>query len=367
MATGTDIWDLRGCTPQQQVILTQGFDRCSFDFNLLKPGLAAGNQWSAAGKTSIPVTFRDLSGFQVAKRRAKFEGDADDDHDHAEGVHVITAPGNAQAALGLFWFDGRVEIDSSLVNQPELCQEVFFAEGAHATDMYYMNVKGWRPTVFAFYHPQGSDNHGWFEGPYFTQVGEAFMGGFIRAFTNIPLSIQGFVHPTTDEIAEKIRALLLPPVTPPPPPPPPEPVPTNIKIMRQPGNVKVGETIAMSFMVEDQNGSPMVGLTATVTPRGNNQTYIATQLRPTENGVFIYQNVPTKVHPTEESFYLQITVSTLTRQSVAFVVDPKDTAPPPPPPPPTVYITAMRTEFTNPDRGVLTVYYSDGSFKAVAF
>lgn len=203
---GADVWNLSLLNTQQRTIIQQALARCTFDFNLLRPGLLAGNQWSQPGKTQIPVTFRDLSTFGQAL--------AHDTDGHELGVHVIRGQDSAEAALGLYWFDNRVEIEQTLVNNPLLAMEVFHAEGAHATDFNYMWPKGWRPVVYGYYHASGPDEHGWFEGPYYTTVGEAFMGGFIRAFTDIPVSLQGFVHVTTDTIAAQIRSLLMP-VTPP--------------------------------------------------------------------------------------------------------------------------------------------------------
>jgi len=151
-------------------------------------------------------------------------------HDDHSGYHAIKVDkdgniideGNKAAVgvLGLFWFDGRVEVEQSLVSNPALFKEVFLSEGAHATDFFYLWPNNLRKPLYDIYHPNGPDQHGHFEGPYFDTVGEAFMGGFVYATTDKPPSLLGFSHVTTKEVAAKIKTLLKieevkPPVQPP--------------------------------------------------------------------------------------------------------------------------------------------------------
>lgn len=218
------IWDISGLTSQQQMLVGQALSQCAFDWNHLLPGLQAGNQWSQPGRRTIPVTCRDLSNFSGAVVRLP--------HDDHSGYHAIKVDesGNvmdehsdhaAAGVLGLFWFDGRVEVEQSLVNRPALFQEVFLSEGAHATDFYFLWPNNLRKPLYDIYHPSGPDQHGHFEGPYFDTVGEAFMGGFTYATTGIPPTLLGFTHVTTLDMANKIKKLLKiepvvePPITPP--------------------------------------------------------------------------------------------------------------------------------------------------------
>lgn len=217
------IWDTSRCTSQQQQLIGEAISECLFDWGLLLPGLKVGNQWSQPNKTTIPVTCRDLSTFTGAVTHLP--------HDDHSGYHAIKVDKNGQlldehaesaaaGVLGLFWFDGRVEVDQSLVNNPALFKEVFLSEGAHAADFFYLWPNNLRKPLYDIYHPSGPDTHGYFEGPYFDMVGEAFMGGFVYATTNKPPTLLGFSHPTTKLVADKIKPLLKisTVVTPPTPP-----------------------------------------------------------------------------------------------------------------------------------------------------
>lgn len=216
------VFDTGNLTPAQRALVNAALTACSFDWALLLPGLNAGNQWSRPGRTSIPVTCRDLS---------QFAGSAASDDYHEIGVDEMgrvvdeDAPDNAAAVLGLFWFDGRVEVEQGLVNNPALFQEVFLSEGAHAADFYFLWPENLRKPLYDIYHPNGPDQHGHFEGPYFDTVGEAFMGGFVYATTGKPPTLLGFSHVTTQAIAQRIKTLLRIEVAPPIPPPPLPPLP----------------------------------------------------------------------------------------------------------------------------------------------
>lgn len=205
------VWDIGNLTSQQKQLVMEAIGECSFNWNHLLPGLNTGNQWSRPGKVSIPVTCRDLSTFNGAITHHP--------QDDYSGYHAIKVDelGNvmdehnevaAAGVLGLFWFDGRVEVEQSLVNNPALFKEVFLSEGAHAVDFYYLWPNYLRNSLYDIYHPNGPDSHGHFEGAYFDMVGEAFMGGFVYATTNKPPSLLGFSHVTTKLISDKIKPLL---------------------------------------------------------------------------------------------------------------------------------------------------------------
>lgn len=66
--------------------------------------------------------------------------------------------------------------------------------------------------------------HDWFDkGSYYDFVGEAFMGGFIKAFSDLPVTIP-FNHETTELTIQRIRYALLPEQFPEGAPPVEEPV-----------------------------------------------------------------------------------------------------------------------------------------------
>lgn len=215
--------------------VTRALSRCFFDFSLLKPGLLGGNEWSVPGKTQIPINVRSLVNFaQEAQANGWREGidyhaimvnpqtgGLVDSHEveHHHGLAANVAP----AVYGLFWFHGLVEVEESLLGNPDLFDEVFHAEGAHATDFFYALPTGKRTAIHAIICTH-SPRHAWFEpSPYFDMPGEGFMGIFIKAFTDLPVTLQGFSHRAIEPTVGLVKTLLMPVVEPPTQPPPTPP------------------------------------------------------------------------------------------------------------------------------------------------
>lgn len=244
-----DIFNLVGTATQNGIIL-DALQRTNFPWEKLESKLLA-----TKNKTKIPVEWADLSayGAQASKAEAPREvvsdedhdHEHDDDHEHEEGetvegeishFHVEDEDGNTahgiayrERTLGLAWYSGKVSIDISLESNPTLAKEVFLSEGAHMVDFFFMTDKQ-RTEIFNAFHgntaapaPHG---HGWFDvGGYNTWVGEAFMGGFVKAYSPFPVTIP-FVHPPTDYTSKRIREILTPePVQEPAPTPLPSPAP----------------------------------------------------------------------------------------------------------------------------------------------
>jgi hypothetical protein len=117
--------------------------------------------------------------------------------------------------LGLAWYEGKVSIEKSLVNEPELAMEVFMSEGAHMVDFFYMSPEQ-RQAIFDLYHGGDTNphDHGWFEetgnNDYWSWVGESFMAGFCFAYTDIVPTMDSFTHPSTPAIGQEIRKILTP-------------------------------------------------------------------------------------------------------------------------------------------------------------
>lgn len=194
------VFDLQG-TEQQRAIIAQAIARCTFPFERLLPGLRR-----EVNRESIPVEWADLT---------RYAGMIEREHGHAhvhEGgdkAHVLEA---RQQVLGLAWYSGRVTIEQSLVSRPELAAEVFLSEGAHMVDFFYL-TDAQRDAIFSAYHGGGETpphDHGWFDvGGYGDWVGESFMAGFTLAFSDLEPIIGGFTHPTTRDVAEVIRVIVL--------------------------------------------------------------------------------------------------------------------------------------------------------------
>lgn len=212
--------------PADRATLLHAIPTIFFPWDKLLPDL------QRAGKQGFTVEFADLSAFTPPPH-----GEEGHDHNpstHAEdndghGGHVMygnKVPGLAQetaaAAWGLFWFDGRIQIENTLRGQQANIDFVLSAEIAHAVDLFYAMGKGMRTALNVMLHPAGPDTHPWFGGPYFEQPGESFMAGFGLAYTDFVTEDPRFLHRFTKVMAPQIRSILASPrtdVAPPPPPP----------------------------------------------------------------------------------------------------------------------------------------------------
>jgi hypothetical protein len=225
------IWSLQG-TPNQNALVQRALDACDFPFDRLAPGLRA-----SVGRDRIPVVWDDLSRYGAQTAAAGVaplvrHGVDDDPHDHAHGGDYDLLEFR-QRVLGLAWYSGKISLDLSMETNPLLAMEVFLAEGAHMVDFFYMTEEE-RVGIARAFHGNTADHgpahgHGWFDvGDYRSWIGEAFMGGFIKAFApSVPVTIP-FNHPATPAVGVDIRRILLrEPVEPTPPPdvvtPPEEP------------------------------------------------------------------------------------------------------------------------------------------------
>jgi hypothetical protein len=206
-------FDLSRLTPAQREITQSALDRCDFPFELIVPNLR-----EQTGQDAVPVEWTDLSRYARAASAEGFH------------THVYDSEGNRghllaarRRALGLAWYSGKVSIERSLVDNPELAQEVFLSEAAHMVDFFWM-TEAQRDTILAIYHDEhGEHGHTWFDSPsYWDDAGESFMAGFVMGFSDLTPSIGDFSHKTTPARAAAIRALLLPE-------PEPEPVPVYLK------------------------------------------------------------------------------------------------------------------------------------------
>lgn len=237
-----DIFDLQG-TPAQNAIILDALQKCDFPWERLLPKLQ-----STKGKSKIPVVWEDLNAYAAQGLRASEDGhdhshehdESDNDADHADSdvthSHVVGENGEVLAhgvgfrsrILGLAWYSGKVSVDLSLESNPTVAKEVFLSEGAHMIDFFYMTDQQ-RSAIFNAFHGSTTTpaerGHAWFDvGDYYSWVGEAFMGGFVKAYSSFPVTID-FVHPPTTYTNQRIREILTPdlvtPVAPKPLPPQP--------------------------------------------------------------------------------------------------------------------------------------------------
>jgi len=131
----------------------------------------------AAGKAGFTVEYADLTSFAPPVGNQNRAHYVEDNHGNGGYIlfadHVPGIPGEkARAAWGLFWFDGRIQIEQTLRGQQDNIDFVLSAEIAHAVDLFYFNSRGKRPALNALVHGGNSDAHPWFGGDYWQQVGE---------------------------------------------------------------------------------------------------------------------------------------------------------------------------------------------------
>lgn len=210
------IFDLQGTDNQRR--LAQSFlDRGNYPWDVLLPGLQA-----QTGRSTIPVEWADLS------RYAAFI--SEEGHSHGDLGHNHAKSGFGEdfdlleyrhRVLGLAWYSGKISLEITLENEPELAGEVLWAEGAHMVDFFFLDEDR-REKIFNLFHTGDPDvapephGHGWFDvGTYREFVGEALMGAFTRAFSNFPDTIP-FAHTLPDDKLLILRELMLPKAESPP-------------------------------------------------------------------------------------------------------------------------------------------------------
>lgn len=125
----------------------------------------------------IPVTFADLTRYQAA---------------------------------GLFWTDGRIEIERTLTDTQ--AQAVFLAEAWHAIDQYILTSGDRAALLTAAHDGRGPDGHTWFDNAsYYADLGETMMDTFLAAYTPYPPTGIGWEHPVTGRLVDVLRGILSPP------------------------------------------------------------------------------------------------------------------------------------------------------------
>jgi hypothetical protein len=190
-------------TDSQRAIVQAALARCTYPFRSLVPGLQA-----QKSKTTIPVEWADLSRYAAIVAESKASGGHAHVHEYGDTGHPIEA---RERVLGLAWYSGRISLDLTLEQEPELAGEVLLSEGAHMIDFFAMSDTQ-RDLIYAAFHGGEMTEHGhgwWDEGTYREWVGEALMGGVVRAYSDYPVTIP-FVHPPTDEAVAGIRRAMTP-------------------------------------------------------------------------------------------------------------------------------------------------------------
>ncbi len=210
----------------QNRIVADALSRCTFPFERLRPALGA-----RVRRDYIPVTWNDLSRWTAAAEKAKKSG-GHHTHVHENGAtgHLIEV---RNAAMGLAWTDGRIELDYSCEREPFIGGAVMLAEVAHMVDFFYLTDEQ-RSAIFRVMHA-GSDapheGHGWWEEAgnqdYYATMGETFMVLFVRGYAAGYESVNfgPFVHQVDAGKVAQVRQIVLPTAPEPIPQPPLPPLP----------------------------------------------------------------------------------------------------------------------------------------------
>lgn len=368
--------------PADREKLLHALPRIKFPWGLLRPGLAA------QGKPGFTIEFADLSAFtQSTDVDGHEHSDAPQtfvqmDDGHSSGGHIMfgnRVPGlpeeSAAAAWGLFWFDGRIQVENSLRNQQDNIDYVVSAEIAHAVDVFYANGMGMRPAMGQLLSPPVPASQPWFGGTYWDQPGESFMAGFGIAYTDFVQEDPRFRYRYQMDDAAPLRQALRAPRTdeniPPPPPPPPPPAhEMHLVVSEQPQTAVTGKRASgFELRVVDESGS-LVDISGMVTLaiKGDRVYAIPPQAVMT-NGI---ARVPGQTfllpHSAAENLRYSAAFNGMTTETKPFVVlDGSGPPPPPPPPPAAKYIVAVKNEFSSPSTGRTVVYFSDHTEKEVSF
>lgn len=207
------VFHLQG-TATQNAKVKAAIDRTLFPWHFLSYGL-----YRKTRKRYIPVEWADLSTFGTTPAamgvNEELVGEVLREHGTdkhlSQPFHVIQY---RERVLGLAWYSGKITLEKTLENDPnpDLAAEVFASEVAHMADFFYM-ANSQRQRVYEAYHggPTNDHGHAWFDkGAYADFVGESFMEGFVKAYSDIPVTITGFTHPTTANVVAEINDALGP-------------------------------------------------------------------------------------------------------------------------------------------------------------
>lgn len=201
------------CDPADESRLLAPIKQIFFPWELLLPEL------NSSGVGKIRLEFADLSsyGIPVGLNGQVEEHVVDDDGNVGHVMFNYHLPDDlheaqeATTVAGLAW-PGKVQVEQRYRDNQAVTNWILSAEIAHEVDYFYINPNGMRPALTALVHPDGPDNHPWFGGTYWEQVGEGWMAGLGVAY-DAGQPDQRFIHVFTSEMASAIRDILKAPRT----------------------------------------------------------------------------------------------------------------------------------------------------------
>jgi hypothetical protein len=216
----TERWTITGTTRQQE-IAREAFARIKFPFDRLtrlpgRPELG----WRDLNSGSYAVAAEEKA------RHHEGHHDTEDKPDALEGE----VDGRRWVMGVIYTQSGRIYLDVRLERSPELAMAVVGAEIAHAVDFFLPMTDAMRGELLRLWGKPGTT---WWEvadygSEYFRLGGEAFMGEFVKAYSDLPFDSTPFLHDAGVEPADVRRILGIERTDYAPPAPPPVPRPVAV-------------------------------------------------------------------------------------------------------------------------------------------
>lgn len=192
-ATNTSLFDLSGLTPDQQEWAVKALAHCTFDFSRLLPRL-----YEDAGRSEFILRTRNMNPDLPA-----------------------SSPGMRpeEFTYAMAYYDGSIELDETL-SEDEFVPTLL-EESAHLVDFFYLTDDLRKRLVDVYVSENNATTRPvWFydDGDplagdrYYEQVGESFMVGFVKTFTDVAFGDQDFDMRATPIVIEAVRQVLGPPL-----------------------------------------------------------------------------------------------------------------------------------------------------------
>lgn len=201
-------WKITG-TPQQQSILMSAMEAIKFPFERLTQFPGSPEMGWRDLNPGMPMDVRFSGAFPPEAEPARSHGDHDHGHgDKPHAIELVLADGRHFTLALIYTVSGRIYLDIRLEAHPDLAMQSVGAEVAHAVDFFLPMTDDMRNELLRLWGVGGT----WWEvqdygAEYYTLGGEAFMGEFVKAYSDMPFDQSAFLHDSGVE-PEDIRRVL---------------------------------------------------------------------------------------------------------------------------------------------------------------
>jgi hypothetical protein len=200
-----DTWNLTG-NETQQAIVKEALDAIKFPWELIK-----------VPNKPVEIGWRDLNIGKYLKNAKLHEGHHPEKQRPAVN-DFETLEGSIEGrkyVMGIFYpSTANIYVDNLLQYYPSYAKTTVSAEIAHAVDEFLPLSNKQREEIMALLHPDGKDNHTWWEkqdygAEYYSLVGETFMILFTKAYSDTPFEgAEDFVHDGHNVKPEDVRRII---------------------------------------------------------------------------------------------------------------------------------------------------------------